>query len=82
MPKQTDRTRRYPDGTKVLAAALEEDFDCVLTDLRMPGVSGLKLIDTLRDELPNLPVVLMTVREKLKLHGLRSETVSEPETTG
>jgi nitrogen regulation protein NR(I) len=50
----------YPDGTRGLAAALEEDFDCVLTDLRMPGVSGLELIDTLRDELPNLPVVLMT----------------------
>ena len=50
----------YPDGKRGLTAALEEDFDCVLTDLRMPGVSGLELIDTLRDELPNLPVVLMT----------------------
>jgi DNA-binding NtrC family response regulator len=50
----------YPDGNRGQAAALEEDFDCVLTDLRMPGVSGLELIDTLRDELPNLPVVLMT----------------------
>ena len=50
----------YPDGTSGLTAALEEDFDCVLTDLRMPGVSGLELIDKLREELPNLPVVLMT----------------------
>ncbi|MCX6955311.1 MAG: sigma-54 dependent transcriptional regulator, partial [Verrucomicrobia bacterium] len=50
----------YADGTVGLKAALEEDFDCVLTDLRMPGVSGLELIDTLRAELPNLPVVLMT----------------------
>jgi nitrogen regulation protein NR(I) len=50
----------FPDGTHGLAAALEEDFDCVVTDLRMPGVSGLELIDTLRDDLPNLPVVLMT----------------------
>ena len=50
----------YPDGDCGLAAALEKDFDCVLTDLRMPGVSGLELIKTLRDELPNLPVVLMT----------------------
>jgi nitrogen regulation protein NR(I) len=50
----------YPDGETGLAAALAEDFDCVLTDLRMPGVSGLQLIDTLREELPNLPVVLMT----------------------
>jgi nitrogen regulation protein NR(I) len=50
----------YPDGESGLAAALEEDFDCVLTDLRMPGVSGMELIDTLAGELPNLPVVLMT----------------------
>ena len=50
----------YPDGQTGLDAALTEDFDCVLTDLRMPGVSGLELIDTLHDELPNLPVVLMT----------------------
>jgi DNA-binding NtrC family response regulator len=50
----------YVDGKAGLAAALEEDFDCVLTDLRMPGLSGLELIDTLREELPNLPVVLMT----------------------
>jgi len=50
----------FPDGERGLAAALEEDFDGVLTDLRMPGVSGLELIDRLREDLPNLPVVLMT----------------------
>ncbi len=50
----------YPDGDSGLQAALEGEFDCVLTDLRMPGVSGLELIDKLRNELPNLPVVLMT----------------------
>ncbi len=50
----------FPDGSRGLTAALEEDFDCVLTDLRMPGVSGLELIDALRSDLPNLPVVLMT----------------------
>jgi nitrogen regulation protein NR(I) len=50
----------YADGKSGLAAALEEDFDFVLTDLRMPGVSGLELIDKLAEELPNLPVVLMT----------------------
>ena len=50
----------YSDGRAGLDAALAEDFDCVLTDLRMPGVSGLELIDALHEELPNLPVLLMT----------------------
>ncbi len=48
------------DGPSGLKAALEEDLDCVVTDLRMPGVSGLELVNTLHDELPNLPVVLVT----------------------
>ena len=50
----------FPDGSTGLTAALKNDFDCVLTDLRMPGVSGLELIDALREARPNLPVVLMT----------------------
>ena len=50
----------FSDGQAGLAAALSEDLDCVLTDLRMPGISGLELIDRLREDLPNLPVVLMT----------------------
>ena len=57
----------YPDGQAGLDAALTEDFDCVVTDLRMPGVSGLELIDTLHDELPNLPVVLMTAHSTTEI---------------
>ncbi|PTY06151.1 Fis family transcriptional regulator [Opitutaceae bacterium EW11] len=47
-------------GESGLADALEAEFDCVLTDLRMPGVSGIELVAQLQRELPNLPVVLMT----------------------
>ena len=48
------------DGRSGLKTALEEDIDCVITDLRMPDISGLELVDTLHAELPNLPVVLVT----------------------
>lgn len=50
----------HPDGVSGLRAALAEDFDCVLTDFRMPGMSGLDLVEALRRKLPDLPVVLMT----------------------
>src|SRR5580693_9243096 len=35
-----------------------QPFDIILTDLRMPGKSGLRVIDTALD-LPNKPAVLM-----------------------
>ena len=46
------------------AAAVEavgrRDFDAVLSDIRMPGRSGVELLGELRELRPDLPVVLMT----------------------
>lgn len=46
-------------------AALEQlataiDVDLVLTDLQMPGLNGLELVERIRNDWPSLPVVLMT----------------------
>src|SRR6185436_4059993 len=43
-----------------LARAQQEDFDVVVTDLQMPGSSGLKVVETLHSTHPRLPVILMT----------------------
>src|SRR5258706_7922079 len=46
------------------SAALElvrtTDFDVVLSDIKMPGKSGLELVGELRQLRPDMPVVLMT----------------------
>ena len=53
-----------PLGVSSGHRALEElqrgDVDAVITDIRMPGMSGLELLDTLKRERPDLPVVLVT----------------------
>ena len=36
------------------------DFDVVVTDLQMPGISGLDVIKALHPAKPHLPIVLMT----------------------
>ncbi len=41
-------------------AARRHRPDLVITDVRMPGESGLDLLATLRQEFPNLPVVVTT----------------------
>ena len=33
---------------------------CVITDVRMPGMSGIDLLSRLKDSNPNLPVVVIT----------------------
>jgi CheY-like chemotaxis protein len=37
-----------------------EDFQLVLTDLRMPDLSGLELLAEIREEAPNQPVIIFT----------------------
>jgi len=43
-----------------LESAADHEFDVVLSDIRMPGMSGIDLVGQLRRLRPSAPVVLMT----------------------
>lgn len=45
---------------RALECVRQQDFDVVLTDVRMPGASGLELCQQLSELRPDLPVVVMT----------------------
>ena len=57
-------TRSFTNPREVLAAldvATEEDGPQILvSDIRMPGGSGLELLDKVKKKLPGLPVIIMT----------------------
>ena len=57
---------------EALAIARSHRVEVVLTDLMMPGVSGLELLKALRQVLPDTEVVLMTA------YGLSLIHISEP----
>ncbi|MFH2050838.1 MAG: sigma-54 dependent transcriptional regulator [bacterium] len=47
-------------GEAALAKCHGESFDLVITDLRLPGVSGLDILKALRNQGDQVPVIMMT----------------------
>ncbi|HVK57988.1 MAG TPA: sigma-54 dependent transcriptional regulator [Candidatus Kapabacteria bacterium] len=47
-------------GDEGLRRSLDEQFDVVITDLKLPGLDGLELVKKLHQEKPKLPIVLIT----------------------
>lgn len=50
-----------PEAGSALSAIREgARVDLVITDYRMPGINGLEFITSLRRELPEVPVIMLT----------------------
>lgn len=48
------------DGAAALEIFSNNDFDCVITDLRMPKLSGLELLEKIKTANPEMPVIVIT----------------------
>src|SRR5262245_20290779 len=66
------------DGISALAALGRTPVRIVLTDLAMPGMSGLELVEAIRNHHPGVPVVLMTAygNEDVAIEALRKGATS------
>jgi len=52
-----ETTNNPSEGLKMLT---EENYDLVITDLKMPGMDGLEVFEELRKVLPDIPVIIIT----------------------
>ncbi len=52
--------RTAQSGARALVLVEEDEPDLVITDMRMPRMSGLELINGLKKRAPDLPVIVMT----------------------
>ena len=48
------------DGPQALARISREDYDVVVTDIKMPGMDGLEVAERIRKARPWIPVVIIT----------------------
>ena len=55
----------FPGGAELLDALEEQTPDVLLTDIRMPGISGLDLLERVHARKPELPIIIMTAHSDL-----------------
>ncbi len=48
------------NGQEALHICRDTDLDLVLTDMQMPGMGGMELLTKIKEETPQLPVIMMT----------------------
>jgi DNA-binding NtrC family response regulator len=49
-----------PDGNAGITLLQGQSFDCVITDLRMPGIDGLGVLQWVTDHQPGVDVIMLT----------------------
>lgn len=60
------------DGIEGYDLAIDEDYDVIVLDLMLPGMSGLEICDKLRQNKKETPILILTARGQVedKVEGL------------
>jgi len=81
-------TTTVSSGEVALASLADKSFDCVVLDLRLPGMSGFDLIERIKADPSHrrLPVIVYTGRDlteedRARLHGLAQTVIVKDVTT-
>ena len=59
------KTESFDNGDDLLHRLEQAQPDAIVSDIRMPGISGLELLSTVNARFPELPVIIMTAHSDL-----------------
>ncbi len=51
---------RAADGSEALEILEDNQFSMVITDMRMPNMTGLELLERVKNKFPKMPVVIIS----------------------
>ena len=57
--------RTYASAEGILDALRQQQPDAIVSDIRMPGMDGITLLEKIRSDWPDLPVIIMTAHSDL-----------------
>ena len=55
----------FEDGNKIINTLEKEQPDVIVSDIRMPGIDGIKLLENVSEQYPDIPVIIMTAHSDL-----------------
>lgn len=66
----------FTRAEEVVEAARREPPDVILLDLKLPGISGIELLMTIREQVPGVRVVLLTghLDHETRIEGMRLDS--------
>ena len=69
--------RAFASAEEFLDSGQREETGCLITDIRMPGMSGLELQATLNADHTRIPIIFITAHgdEKMRMQALRAGAV-------
>ncbi|MGD9042605.1 MAG: response regulator [Desulfobacterales bacterium] len=59
-----ETTNNPSEGLKM---AMENDYDLVIADLKMPGLDGMEVFEELKEMKPDIPVIIITAYGSLEI---------------
>jgi DNA-binding NtrC family response regulator len=61
---EVETTNNPSEGLKM---AMENDYDLVIADLKMPGLDGMEVFEELKEMKPDIPVIIITAYGSLEI---------------
>jgi two-component system nitrogen regulation response regulator GlnG len=65
LAREQFQVRSFASAREVLAALDTDEPQVLVSDIRMPGISGIDLLSKVKTRLPGLPVIIMTAYSDL-----------------
>lgn len=60
----------FPSADEFVSAADIDSYGCIVTDIHMPGMSGIELARRLVGRAPRVPLIMVTARTEPGLDGI------------
>lgn len=67
------KTTKACDGAEAIKILVDQTFDLVVTDVRMPNATGIDLYESIRKSKPNLPVIFVSAYSDITMNSIRKD---------